>query len=423
MVKHNKNFKSKKKQSLKKKALRKTKRKGGKKSIKGGVFEGRRCQSMSGLNPNVKAALNNILVAMSSKIVPGHTYYNRHIKIQGNGNVVINEEVQEKANVNLYSTFKGTNPGSVLGMFGVSGGKAFNFAKTAKSLGAPNISTIYSAYDQALEYLLNTSDDNFRSCYNIACVPKKSMFNMFNGKKQSYDCSTGREKKIIRLTIDGRDLDEILDKKNAEKLDRNFLRVLVKIQIHNPNDKTVVDKEEITRIINTRDANDEKNRIHKEKNDKIENNENIMDSIDNILSSGELKKNVSVIKLGCTKELNIYDNNGDIYPNYGLDENEVSNHGWDLYYQYKDLNTEEVKTFLYKSTSMFSSKKQNTHFKNHLHEVINSNIVTAIDKILLNKQSDQLSNHGIIKRPPGEKIIITRETFSVFGVERDSCKQ
>ena len=36
MVKHNKNFKSKKKQSLKKKALRKTKRKGGKKSIKGG---------------------------------------------------------------------------------------------------------------------------------------------------------------------------------------------------------------------------------------------------------------------------------------------------------------------------------------------------------------------------------------------------
>lgn len=34
MVKHNKNFKSKKKQSLKKKALRKTKRKGGKKSIK-----------------------------------------------------------------------------------------------------------------------------------------------------------------------------------------------------------------------------------------------------------------------------------------------------------------------------------------------------------------------------------------------------
>ena len=63
---------------------------------KGGFFEGRLCQSISGLNPNVKAALNNILVAMSSKIVPGGKYYNEHIEIQGNGNVVINENVQEE---------------------------------------------------------------------------------------------------------------------------------------------------------------------------------------------------------------------------------------------------------------------------------------------------------------------------------------
>jgi len=410
MVKHNKNFKSKKKQSLKKKALRKTKRKGGKKSKKGGVFEGRLCQSMSGLNPNVKAALNNILVAYSGAM---QNYNNEHITFGMDGNVVIKENVlSSQSTKRISSNNSGNIVSNMSGIFNAfAGGKAFNFAKTAKRLEAPNKPTIERAYDVAVEYLLNTSEDNFRFCYNIACAPKKFSFSVLKEKRQYYDCRSNR--KSISLTIDG-----VL----YEYLNKKFDKLLIKIRNYNPDTNTVLTNKQIEDTVNANEKADIEKEISRKENDRIEKNNKIMENIDSALLEGNIREYENGInELACTKELNIIKT---VEENYGLDKNEVSNNGWNLYYQYEDLNTGNVKTFLYrppKRTMSRGKKPDYTHFNGHLREVITRNIVNAVGHQLLNEQNYQFIRYGI-KRPPNEKIIITREIFSIFGVERDSCK-
>jgi len=400
MVKHNKNFKSKKKQSLKKKALRKTKRKGGKKSKKGGLFEGRLCQSMSGLEWLAKDALNNILVAYSGPIDKNmEDYNNEHITFGRNGNVVIKEKVRSSQSTTMGVSTSGIN----FNPFIFTGGKVIGLANNAVPLLAFNKDDIKKAYTDAVNYLLTTSDKNFRFCYNIACAPKKFSFSAFKGIRQNYNCDSDN-RKSIRLTINGVIYAE---------LEKKFDNLLMKIKNYDTKTKTVLTNKQIEEKVQQKEAADEEKKKLREENVKIENNKRIMKNIDDILDNGNILVYKSEInELGCTKHLNIDGNN------YGLDEKEASNHGWDLYYQYKDLNTGNVKTFLYtpeRRKYVFTGKaKKYTYFKDHLYEVITENIVNAINEVL---------KHENINRPPNENIIITREIFKPVLGFKDSCSQ